>query len=389
MKLSKINLLTILRAYNEATDDDSARLIDQTVETNPLLTNQLFQLRFNYKRYAILLDGDADDDLAYIRTQIATSGIDTPIDVLINPTSTVYTHSLAYKGKEIYLARFKEQKKRLDIVLSERYPDTSRNTWQQHVLAGHISVNGVVATASKQLIHDTDDIAIEAPDLSGRKELKLPIIYIDDDVIVIDKPAGVLVHAKGGIVNEFTVADFFRPYTTVSLDSDRPGIVHRLDRDTSGVMIGARTPEAYELLTKQFSERKVTKTYLAITGSSPKIPQARIDIPIGRNPSEPSRFRVDTKGKDAVTDYEVLASDSYHTLISLAPKTGRTHQLRVHLAHIGAPILGDRFYNKPSHADRLYLHAAKLIIETKPGSQKTFVAPTPAEFSAKFPNEKL
>ena len=115
-----------------------------------------------------------------------------------------------------------------------------------------------------------------------------------------------LTHAKGALNDEFTVAEFFRRYTTVGLDTNRPGIVHRLDRDTSGVIIGARTPESFDLLKAQFADRKAKKHYVAIVEGTPKQMEAAIDIPIGRNPSAPSTFRVDSKGKPAVTDYEVL-----------------------------------------------------------------------------------
>ena len=183
--------------------------------------------------------------------------------------------------------------------------------------------------------------------------------------------------------DEFTVAEFFRRYTTVGLDTNRPGIVHRLDRDTSGVIIGARTPESFELLKSQFSDRKARKTYLAIVDGTPKQLQATIDIPLARNPSAPSTFRVDTKGKPAQTNYQVLVSAGQHSLLVLHPHTGRTHQLRVHLAHLGTPITGDRVYGKP--ADRLYLHAYELEVTTAYGQRQLFQAPVPGSFSQLMP----
>ncbi len=150
-------------------------------------------------------------------------------------------------------------------------------------------------------------------------------------------------------------------------------------------MIGARTPEAYEHLTKQFADRKAKKTYLAVAHGIPKQPKARINIPIGRNPSSPSTFRTDTKGKSAITEYEVLAADDEYSLIELHPRTGRTHQLRVHLAYIGAPVAGDRVYGTEKSGKRLFLHAKSLTIETRLNHPQTFTAPTPEDFTLSFP----
>ena len=201
-------------------------------------------------------------------------------------------------------------------------------------------------------------------------------------MIVINKPVGVLTHAKGALNEEFTVAEFFRRYTDVGLDTNRPGIIHRLDRDTSGVMIGARNAETAIMLQKQFADRKTKKTYLAITEGAPKNDHARIDLPIGRNPSAPSTFRVDAKGKSAITDYTTLHTDGHHSLLELKPLTGRTHQLRVHMKYINTPIVGDRVYGK--EADRLYLHAQRLEITIPSGDRRTFEAPAPQEFTDYF-----
>ena len=179
-------------------------------------------------------------------------------------------------------------------------------------------------TSPKQDVIETDDIAVFLPEADNHDAKTLPIIYIDDNVIVINKPIGVLTHSKGALNDEFTVADFFRKYTTVGLDTNRPGIIHRLDRDTSGVMIGARNEETADLLRKQFAQRTAKKTYVAIVSGQPKNNQAKLDLPIHRNPTAPSTFRVDPKGKNAVTNYEVLAANSYREL-SKAHSTHWTH----------------------------------------------------------------
>ena len=211
------------------------------------------------------------------------------------------------------------------------------------------------------------------------------IIYLDDNVVVVNKPVGVLTHSKGALNDEFTVADFFRRYTTVGLDTNRPGIVHRLDRDTSGVIIGARNPEAAHLLQKQFADRKTKKTYIAVIDGHLKEQAAKIDLPIGRNPSAPSTFRVDARGKQATTEYKVLAANDTNSLVELKPATGRTHQLRVHMAYLNTPITGDRVYGK--EADRLYLHALRLEITIPTSDRRVFEAPLPAEFTSKFDEE--
>jgi 23S rRNA pseudouridine1911/1915/1917 synthase len=144
-------------------------------------------------------------------------------------------------------------------------------------------------------------------------------------------------------------------------------------------MLGARNDETASMLQRQFSDRKVKKTYYAVVVGIPKQTEAFIDLPIGRNPKEPSTFRVDASGKSAQTAYKVLKSGNGMSLVELRPTTGRTHQLRVHMAHIGTPIYGDRVYGKA--ADRLYLHAAKLEITVPKGDRRIFESPVPDEFN--------
>lgn len=273
-------------------------------------------------------------------------------------------------------------KKRLDVMLSEQHSDTSRSTWQKYIKAGYVTVNGVLVTTPKQEVLSTANIATHIPKLPDYSEKSLPILYVDDNVIVINKPVGILSHSKGALNDEFTAADFFRRYTTYHAETNRPGIVHRLDRATSGVMIGARNPETAHLLQKQFARRKVKKTYMAVLDGVLKEHEARLDLPIGRNPSMPSTFRVDAKGKAAITDYQVIKEHAHKTLVELRPQTGRTHQLRVHMQYLHAPIYGDPVYGKA--ADRLFLHAWKLEITIPKGERKVFSAPLPAEFNAFF-----
>lgn len=378
VKIASNDVLAILRKFDMAGDEHVPRHIEQLKITHPLETNTLVSFRFNKYDFYLLFDDTAEDDTAYIAEQIATAQANVLGEVIANPQDSTMTYGMPYKGKDVYLFEVKTGKKRLDVWLAEQYPDTSRSTWQKHIKAGHVSVNGKVATSPKHDIVTSDAVKANVPDAQDFSDHELPIIYLDDNVIVVNKPVGVLTHSKGALNDEFTVADFFRRYTTFNLDTDRPGIVHRLDRDTSGVIIGARNPETASLLARQFADRKVKKTYYAVIDGTLDNRTALIDLPIGRNPSAPSTFRVDPNGKSAQTDYTIIASNGTHTLVELRPKTGRTHQLRVHMAYVKTPIHGDRVYGKS--ADRLYLHAHSLEITIPKGDRQVFSAPTPPEF---------
>lgn len=267
---------------------------------------------------------------------------------------------------------------RLDAYMAQYWPEYSRSVWQKYIAAGYVSVNGAVETSAKKQLGEDDEVTYDVPSAPDHSEQSLPIVFQDENVIVIDKPAGILTHSKGAMNDEFTVAEFFRPLTSYHSDSNRPGIIHRLDRDTSGVMLGARNDETASMLQRQFSDRKVKKTYYAVVVGEPKQTEAFIDLPIDRNPKEPSTFRVDPSGKPAQTAYKVLLRGNGKSLVELRPTTGRTHQLRVHMAHIGTPIYGDRVYGK--EADRLYLHAAKLEITIPQGDRRVFESAVPKEF---------
>ena len=387
VKVSSADVIAILRRFNLANEEHMPRHIEQLTVTNPNTVNTMARFRFNKQNYYVLFDDTAEDELDYIEQQVRTHKLDTVGEVVENPNDHLTTYALPFKGKEVYVYAVRSTKMRLDALLAERYPDVSRSTWQKHIKAGHVSVNGEEQLSPKYGVSEADALQINIPDATDFSEHELPIIYLDDNVIVINKPAGILTHAKGALNDEFTVAEFFRRYTTVGLDTNRPGIVHRLDRDTSGVMIGARTPEAAQLLQKQFADRKTKKTYMAVLNGHLKQSEAKVDLPIGRHPNAPSTFRVDAKGKAAITRYQVLAVTDTLTLAELRPETGRTHQLRVHMQYLGAPILGDRVYGKP--ADRLYLHAAKLEVTIPISERKVFEAPVPPELTEFFDDISL
>lgn len=271
---------------------------------------------------------------------------------------------------------------RLDAYLAQYFPEHSRSAWQKYILAGKVKVNNIVITKNDYSLDEDDAVTVDTKPNEVLVDIDLPVIYEDDNVVVINKPVGVLSHAKGGIIDEQTVADFFSSRTSFGIDTNRPGIVHRLDRATSGVMIGAKNAETASLLQKQFSERKAKKTYIAIVVGTPDPVKAKLELPIERNPRHPSQFRVGTNGKSATTVYEVLKSNKKLSLLQLTPETGRTHQLRVHMDYIKHPIVGDIVYGKAD--DRMYLHASSLEMTIPDGQRRVFTAPLPPEFEAKM-----
>jgi len=382
-KASSRDILDVLRRFKIADDSNVPRHIETVKTFHPTPISTLVAFIFKRQKYYLIFDDAAEDDIVYIAKQIKTVKSDAGGEFIKNPLDDTKTYELPYKGKGVYLYKVLSEKRRLDSELAERYPESSRSTWQKHIKAGHVTVNGKVVTSTKYEVTEPDSIAINIPDATDFTDKTLPIIYIDDNVIVINKPSGVLSHSKGALNDEFTVADFFKRYSTYNADTNRPGIIHRLDRDTSGIMIGARNAETATLLQKQFADRKTKKIYYAILNGIPKLDKANIDLPINRDPKKPSTFRVDSNGKSAITKYEVVTSDKKYTLVRLQPQTGRTHQLRVHMRYINTPILGDKVYGKPSK--RLYLHANSLEITIPNGNRQTFTAPIPQEFLDFFP----
>lgn len=379
----------ILRQFEIAGELTTKSEISQSKETELRQGSYLSSFVFEKTRYYLLIDGNADDDKSYIVEQIQSIDSEVIGHVVKNPLDdTQTTYGMPFKGKDAYLFKVTTPKRRLDHELANRYPKLTRSTLQKYIKAGHVKVGGVVITRPKQDVLETDDIALAPPEHTDFSSYELPIVYIDDNVIVINKPTGVLTHSKGVLNDEFTVADFFRRYTTFGLETTRPGIVHRLDRDTSGIIIGARHDEAADLLKKQFADRRAKKEYIAVTDGIPKELNAVIDLPIGRHPSAPSTFRVDPSGKSAQTTYEVVdTNDKEQSLVKLWPKTGRTHQLRVHMQYLNAPIAGDRVYGKKKE-ERLFLHAHSLEITIPASKRETFTAPIPKEFTDKFPGYK-
>lgn len=379
--------MNVLRRFELADDDNLPRQVKMIRITHPDPTNTLASFRFLKTQFYLLIDNSADDDVHYIVDQIKNFQPNLSGELIKNPGGSNEQYALPYKGKTCYLYESVTQKRRLDIELAEKYPEKSRSTWQKYIKTGYITVNGKLITVPKYEISDSDVISVSLPEPNNINDIEIPILYLDDNVIVINKPCGILTHSKGAVCEELTVADFFRKYSNYNLNTNRPGIVHRLDRDTSGVMIGARNSETALMLQKQFSNRKTKKVYYAVIGGVPKLTKANIDVPIGRNPSRPSTFRPDVNGKSAQTTYEALAFSNGRTLVKLQPLTGRTHQLRVHMQYINTPIIGDKIYGKSG--ERLFLHAYSLEI-TIPGSKRLeFIAPLPDDMLIQFSGVKI
>ncbi|MEX0934394.1 MAG: RNA pseudouridine synthase [Candidatus Saccharimonadales bacterium] len=207
---------------------------------------------------------------------------------------------------------------------------------------------------------------------------ELAIIYKGDDYIVVDKPAGMLVHAdgredsQGNKTSEKTVADILEDLID-DPESDRPGIIHRLDRDTSGLLLVARSTKAREYFQDQFKQRLVEKYYLAAVRGKLKLPQARLEWPITRSPKDPTRRQVRSGGKMAITEYSVLEEKDDKSLLRVKILTGRTHQIRVHLAHLGHPVLGDSVYGVPEKGlTRQFLHATDISFKDMIGKEVSY-----------------
>lgn len=280
-----------------------------------------------------------------------------------------------------YVATAEDNAKRLDIVAAAQLPQLSRSSVRKLIDEQRVTVNGQAAKASHKL-NSSDRILIDfdLKELDEIQAIDLPILYEDEDCLVISKPIGILTHSKGAFNPEATVATFIKPMLQ-GLDGDRGGIVHRLDRATSGVIICTKTPEALAALQRQFSQRNVKKTYYAIVEGEVEPSQAVIEVPIERNPRDPKTFRPGVAGKPAVTEYKVVATGNGYSLLKLQPQTGRTHQLRVHLKYIGHPIVGDSIYSGNPHK-RLFLHAQQLEITLPNRQRKVFTVPIPTEFQA-------
>jgi len=255
---------------------------------------------------------------------------------------------------------------RLDKHVGEKCPKLSRTYAQKLIGGGYITVNDRVAKAGVKLnIGDKVNIIIPPTPLSplSPEDIPLNIIYEDDDLLVIDKPAGLAIHPAPGHPSHTLVNAIlsYLPSLPDTGDSLRPGIVHRLDKDTSGLMLVAKSSMAQANLINQFKARSVVKAYLALVKGHLTPENGIIEAPIGRDPRNRKRMAVVAEGREARTEYYVIKYIGDYTLLEVRPETGRTHQIRVHLSAIGYPVVGDKVYGvKSAYLSRQFLHACRL-----------------------------
>ena len=285
--------------------------------------------------------------------------------------------------------------KRLDSFLHERLPEYSRSRLQTWIRQDRVQVNAARGRAS-YILRPGDTVTLTPaglPSLQAEpEELPLKILYQDDDVVVVDKPAGMVVHAGAGHTRGTLVNALLHHFGTLSgINGDlRPGIVHRLDRETSGVIVIARTDQAHQSLAAQFQSRKVEKVYLTLVHGLLRPPQGRITTPIARDPVR--RTRMTTKllsGRSALTEYKTLEVFERFSYLEVRIGTGRTHQIRVHLASVRHPVVGDRLYGAPvsppgiPNPKRFFLHAHRLAFDSpSSGRRITIESPLAPELAA-------
>lgn len=240
---------------------------------------------------------------------------------------------------------------RLDKFLAEKFNDISRSQLQKHIKSGNILVNGEIISPNYRLT-ENDEIEVEIDEeivsdsCLEPQNIPINVVHEDDDIIVINKPAGLTVHPGVGNRNNTlanALAYHFKTLSDVN-GPTRPGIVHRLDQDTSGILVVAKNNYSHNKLAEQFSTRKVKKMYYGITWGKWKTRTGMIDEPITRKRSDPTTYQVNAIGKEARTKFQILEETEYFSILNYFPKTGRTHQIRVHSAYHGHPILGDEKY---------------------------------------------
>lgn len=295
------------------------------------------------------------------------------------------------KQREVQFTVGANEEGRVDKFLTRHLPDISRSQIKGIIESGNVTLDGDVIEKAGTKVKPGDVIRILVieDDADGLvpEEISLDVIYEDQHVIVLNKQAGQVVHPGAGnysgtLVNALLA--YYPPIRDVG-EVERPGVVHRLDKDTSGVVIFAKTDKAYKWLVNQFKNRNTEKAYLALVDGKPPTPTGRIEAPIVRDRRDRTRMAVGLQGqgKKAVSEYFTLEVFLRHALLEVHPITGRTHQIRVHLSYLDIPVVGDRTYGRrhPSiEMDRFFLHAKSLTIKL-PGER------VPRTFQAKLPED--
>ena len=283
---------------------------------------------------------------------------------------------------------------RLDVYLTEKMEDWTRSRIHKFIGEGRVRIGGETGKPGVRL-KEGDRIEVEIEDIPEKspaplaENIPFDIIFSDKDIVVLDKPCGLVVHPGPGNEAGTLVNALLHVFPEIGKvgPEDRPGIVHRLDKETSGVMVAARSREAYTALVRQFKDREVRKIYWGLAVGKVSPPEGRLDWPIGRHPKERQKISIKTEHpREAVTHYRVLETMAGYSYLELRPVTGRTHQIRVHLAAAGHPLAGDSRYGQRRTKDRfprLILHAHSLsLIHPRTGERMEFVSPLPSELES-------
>ena len=292
--------------------------------------------------------------------------------------------------------RIEQRVPRLDAYLAAAHPAISRSRWKQLIEAGHVLLNGVAVRKSNTALSSGSELRCDLPEPEPvglvATDIPLAILYEDADLIVLNKPAGLVVHPAPGHAADTLVNALLHHCSDLQgIGGElRPGIVHRLDKDTSGVLVVAKNEAAVAALVAQFSSHFVQKEYLALVWGAPKKPTGTVELPVGRHPVHRQKMAVTEKGRAAATHYEPLAAGPLASLLRVRIETGRTHQIRVHLAHLGHPVVGDSTYGRARqglpaelNVSRQMLHAHVLkIAHPRDGRPLAFTAPPPPDFLA-------
>ena len=290
------------------------------------------------------------------------------------------------RSREFWEFRVAVGESRLDRYLAGQDTGLTRSRLQRLIVEGQVLVNGGPAKPSHKVrAGDQVTLSVPPPRPSGlvAQDIPVTVVYQDQDLVVIDKPAGLAVHPGPGHPDHTLVNALLAMCPDIQgIGGEiRPGIVHRLDKDTSGLMMVAKTHQAHNNLSEQIKARRVTKGYLALVEGVPAPPQGRVDAPVGRHPRRRTRMAVVVGGKEARTSYKLREKFQDYSLLELYLETGRTHQIRVHMAHIGHPLVGDTTYgHRSALVGRHFLHAFHLAFK-HPASGE------PLEFQIGLPSD--
>jgi 23S rRNA pseudouridine1911/1915/1917 synthase len=270
------------------------------------------------------------------------------------PTHQSSDGNLAEREQVRIIVPAGEHRKRIDVYLTHQIENATRSKVQYAIVSGMVLVNGKVVKPSHQLSpNDIIDVTFPRPPRMEAKpeEIPLDVVYEDESLLIINKPAGMVTHpAYGNYTGTLVNALLHHCNRLSKINTElRPGIVHRLDKDTTGLMVVAKTDAVHAFLAKQFSKRTIDREYWAIVWGRFKKVKGTIEANLGRSKRDRKKVAVTEDGKSAVTEYEVLKEYEYLSLVRLHLKTGRTHQIRVHLTHIGHPVFGDPTYNGRSN----------------------------------------